>query len=141
MLTPKCPNKHGKPENGRTGYRGHSSIPTIPEIEINLNTNPHTNQSFNIISKEISTQTDSHLDTLHKRKLYTLDFSDQKYSLIRQPSLKIMKCRQRFKTRYHFRKLLESTIIHGSDDRPFAKVKVFDDILIGCLTQELMSPF
>ena len=42
-----------------------------------------------------------------------------------------MKCRQRFKTRYHFRKLLESTIIHGSDDRPFAKVKVFDDILIG----------
>ncbi|XP_046803807.1 uncharacterized protein LOC124419231 [Lucilia cuprina] len=39
----------------------------------------------------------------------------------------------RFKKRKYFRKLSESTVISGSDDRPFAKVKVKDDTLVGLL--------
>lgn len=45
----------------------------------------------------------------------------------------MMKCRLRFKKRNNFRKILESTVLHGSDDRPYAKVKVFDEFLLGLL--------
>lgn len=48
-------------------------------------------------------------------------------------SLKILKCRFRFKKRRSFRRILESTIINGSDDRPFASVKVNGNTLIGLL--------
>lgn len=51
----------------------------------------------------------------------------------KKPTLKILKCRARYRKRKHFRKILESTLIHGSDDRPFAKVKVLNESLIGLL--------
>lgn len=44
-----------------------------------------------------------------------------------------MKCRLRYKKRRDYSKLLESTILHGSDDRPYIKVRVFNDIITGLL--------
>ena len=51
----------------------------------------------------------------------------------KKSNLKIFKCRLRFKKRKCFRKLIESTFIQDLDDRPFAKVKIFDKNVIGLL--------
>lgn len=48
-------------------------------------------------------------------------------------SNRLIKCRLRYKKRKHFRKILESTIIHGADDRPFVKVRVLEEYLTGLL--------
>lgn len=47
--------------------------------------------------------------------------------------IKILKCRIRFKKRKEIRKLLESTILSGPDDRPFVKVDIFDKNIVGLL--------
>lgn len=47
-----------------------------------------------------------------------------------------MKCRLRFKKRRQFRQLLESTVINGFDDRPFAEVKILDEVLVEQLVSE-----
>ena len=61
------------------------------------------------------------------------DNSLNKRKMTCKPTFNIVKCRIRFQKRKFFRKLLESTVFNGSDDRPFAKVKVNDDTLVGLL--------
>lgn len=49
------------------------------------------------------------------------------------PSVRILKCRNRFKKRKEIRKIIESTILSGPDCRPFAKVTVCSETLVGLL--------
>lgn len=44
-----------------------------------------------------------------------------------------MSCRFRFRKRKLMRKMLETTILSGEDDRPFAKIKIFNETLLGLL--------
>lgn len=124
-MTPKCPNNQsGKQKNGRTGDRGHSSIPKNPELQLEntkfVNSQTISEKTELIKTNSISTQT------------YLPDLN-HKFTSAKKPNQKIFKCRLHYKKRRHFRKVLDSTFISGPDDRPFAKVKVFDEYLAGLL--------
>lgn len=46
---------------------------------------------------------------------------------------KILKCRERFKIRQSIRRMIESTIFSDTDDRPYGKITIFDEPLLGLL--------
>lgn len=81
----------------------------------------------------MSTQTDEDFSSSKIGKLLTLESSNKIFTINRTPSIKIMKCRRRYRKRKTIRKLLESTILHGSDNRPFAKIQIFNDHILGLL--------
>lgn len=97
-------------------------------MEDQFSFNLHENSS---LSKNISI-TES-LTRLNGEKYCTNKIRKKLYDFIKSPSYKILKCRERFRKRKQYYKLLESTILHDSDDRPFVKVEIFNDSIVGLL--------
>lgn len=140
---PKRP--FGKPQGERVGYRGHSFDTSDPESKLTFSETENgllqiSNKHDKILNSDISstynttesfTQTEENPESLHKRKTGVVNYvlkSSNNYL-----PHKILKCRIRFKRRRNIRKVLESTVISKSDDRPFIKVGIFDKTIIGLL--------
>lgn len=98
--------------------RGHSFLELKPVFNSSIECRPHS-------------LSDLPISTLHKRRQNSFHSGEKLNNYTTSKS--IVKCRQRYRKRKEFRKIIESTCLTNIDDgRPFAKIRIFDDVLL-CL--------